>query len=115
NHSENEDSLNYVVRIRDDPHSQFFEGVHVIFDWIAWVVYEAVRATGITRDPLRTIQVFDALLAAVTVSLLARILVRGGVRRSAALVACGIFAFSYSFWRSSVEVDVRTLSPCARV
>ena len=115
NHSENEDSLNYVVRIRDDPHSQFFEGVHVIFDWVAWVVYEAVRATGITRDPLRTIQVFDALLAAVTVSLLARILVRGGVSRAAALVGCGIFAFSYSFWRNSVEVDVRTLSAFALV
>jgi 4-amino-4-deoxy-L-arabinose transferase-like glycosyltransferase len=69
-----------------------------------------VQATGITKDPLRTIQVFDALLAAVTVVLLARIIVRHGVSRTAALVGCGIFAFSYSFWRNSVEVDVRVLS-----
>lgn len=110
NHSENEDSVNYVVRIRDAPHSQFFEGIHVIFDWVAWAVYEVVRATGITKDPLRTIQVFDALLAAVTVALLARLLRRGGVSRAAVLVACGIFAFSYSFWRNGVEVDVRVLS-----
>ncbi|HEX6699787.1 MAG TPA: glycosyltransferase family 39 protein [Gaiellaceae bacterium] len=110
NHSELEDSMTYTNRIRDDPHSQFFEGIHVIFDWVAWAVYEVVRATGITEDPLRTIQVFDALLAAVTVALLARILVRGGVSRPAALVGCGIFAFSYSFWHNSVEVDVRSLS-----
>jgi Dolichyl-phosphate-mannose-protein mannosyltransferase len=110
NHSENEDSINYVVRIRQDPHSQFFEGIHVVFDWVAWAVYEVVRATGITKDPLRTIQVFDALLAAVTVALLARILLRAGVSRAATLVGCGTFAFSYSFWRNSVEVDVRTLS-----
>ena len=113
NHSELEDSMNYANRIRHDPHSQFFEGIHVIFDWIAWAVYEVVRATRITQDPLRTIQVFDALLAAVTVALLARILVRGGVSRTAALVACGIFAFSYSFWHNSVEVDVRALSALA--
>ena len=72
NHSETEDSVNFAVRIRDEPHSHFFEGVHVIFDWVGWLVYEAVRTTGVTRDPLRTLQVFDALLAAATVALLSR-------------------------------------------
>ena len=115
NHSETEDSLNYAIRIRDDPHSQFFEGVHVVFDWVAWVVYEVVRAVGITRDPLRTIQVFDALLAAAAVALLAGILLRAGVSRAATLVACGIIAFSYGFWKNSVEVEVYTLSAFALV
>jgi Dolichyl-phosphate-mannose-protein mannosyltransferase len=115
NHSENEDSVNFAVRIRQDPHSQFFEGTHVVFDWVAWAVYEVVRWLGITRDPLRTIQVFDALLAAATMGLLARILLRGGVSRAVTLVACGIFAFSYGFWRNSVEVEVYTLSAFALV
>jgi hypothetical protein len=110
NHSENEDSLEYVIRIHHAPHSEFFEGPHIAFDWVGWVVFEAVRATGITDDPLRSIQVFDALLAAATVGLLTWILLTGGVRPAGALVACGIVAFSYGFWRNSVEVEVYTLS-----
>jgi Protein of unknown function (DUF2723) len=110
NHSETEDSVNFAVRIRDEPHSHFFEGAHVVFDWVAWAVYEAVRATGITHDPLRTVQVFDALLAAVTVSTLARVLRTVDVPVPATIVACGILAFSYGFWRNSVDVEVYTLS-----
>jgi MFS family permease len=110
NHSETEDSIAYAVRVRDEPHSHFFEGPHVVFDWVAWAFYEVVRGLGITRDPLRTIQVFDALLAAATVGLLARTLLRGGVSRASTLVACGILAFSYGFWHNSVEVEVYTLS-----
>lgn len=110
NHSETEDSLAFAIRVRDEPHSKFFEGAHLIFDWVGWAIYEAVRATGITRDPLRTLQVFDALVAAATVALLARILLRAGIRRPAVLVACGIVAFSYGFWRNGVDVEVYALS-----
>ena len=74
NHSENEDSINYAVRIRDDPHSQFFEGVHVVFDWVAWVVYETVRALFVAiqnagslqpdaiRNALARLQLKDSIL-----------------------------------------------------
>jgi hypothetical protein len=110
NHSETEDSINFARRIRDDPHSQFFEGTHVIFDWVAWAIYHLVRLTGITQDPLRSTQVFDALLGALTIAFLVRILIRGGVSHAAALVASGVLAFSYGFWRNSVEVEVYTLS-----
>jgi hypothetical protein len=115
NHSETEDSVNFARRIRDDPHSHFFEGAHVVFDWVAWAFYELVRATGITQDPLRTVQVFDALLAGATVGLLAAVLASAGVSPAGRLVACGTLAFSYSFWRNSIDVEVYTLSAVALV
>ena len=115
NHSETEDSLVFALRVRRADFEEFFEAPHMLYDWVAWLAYNAVRGVGITDDPVAPLQVLNALVAGVTIGVFWLVLRRVGLPRPAVFVAVGLYAASYSFWRNSIEVEVYTFSALALV
>jgi hypothetical protein len=110
NHAENEDSLNFANRIRSGETGTFFEGPHLVFDWIGWLWYLPLRTLGITKDAVAAVSVLDALLAGAAVGLLWLLMRRLGGGRLAAFAACGVLTTSYAYWRNGNDVEVFALS-----
>jgi Dolichyl-phosphate-mannose-protein mannosyltransferase len=115
NHSETEDSLVFALRVQGGDFDQFFEAPHMLYDWIGWLGYNAVRGLGITDDPVPPLQALNAVSAGVTVSVFWFVLRRVGLSRLPVFAAVGLYAASYSFWRNGVEAEVYTLSALALV
>lgn len=112
NHSETEDSLNYAARLRDDPQS---DAPHLVFDWVAWLVYNGARSVGLVEGSLRPMQAMNAVIGAGAVSMLWLVLRHSGQRRLVAFTASGLLACSYAFWWNSVEAEVYALSALSTV
>jgi hypothetical protein len=110
NHAETQDSLPFANRIRDGATGEFFEGPHLVFDWIGWAWYRLVDGLGLTSDAVVAVSVLDALLAAVAVALVWRLLRHLGADRVAALAGAGLLAGSYAFWRTAIDVEVFALA-----
>ena len=110
NHSETEDSLVFSIRVEEGSPAELFEPHHLIYDWVGWLVYEASKSVGIAGDPVAVLQALDALLGGLIVGLLWLTIRWIGLSRLVAFTAAGLLAFSYGFWRNSVEVEVYALA-----
>jgi hypothetical protein len=107
--------VGFAVRVRDGSPAVLVEGTHLVYLAIGRVVHEAMRAAGLSADPLLALQVLDVLLGAAAVGGLWLLLRRLGVTPLGAAAACGTVAFSYGFWRNAIDAEVYALSALALV
>src|SRR5215212_1795885 len=70
NHTESEDALMYLSRIRSGDVSGIFDPYHLIYGWYAWTAYHAALALGYSGGPLLPAQVLDAFTGALGIALL---------------------------------------------
>jgi hypothetical protein len=111
NHTEAEDSIHYLVEIREGNPTTISDPYHLAYQWLGWLIYHTALTLGYDGGPLLTVQILNAFTGAIGIALLwvlLRIAVPGG--RWSALAGCGLLAFSYGYWWYSVEVEVYILS-----
>ena len=110
NHRETEDSVAFAVRVRDAPPADLLEGTHLAYLTVGRAFASLARAAGLTEDPLRALQMLDAILAGAAIGGLWLLLRSAGLAPLTAAASAGTAALSYGYWRNAVEVEVYAFS-----
>lgn len=110
NQNDSNDGLAYVNHVREGKPAVLFVPAHLLYDWLGWLGYHVGRGLGYGGGPLGPMQMVNAVSAAFGVALLWLLLRTVTSDRLVAIGACGIVAFSYSYWQFGVSVAVYTPS-----
>jgi len=109
-HNEAEDSIGYLVNIRNGHASTIFNPYHLVHSWLGWGAFRIAAGLGYDGGPLVPVQALNALLGAAGLALLWLLMRRVTDGRMAAAVAVGVVGLSYGYWAYSLGADVYTLS-----
>jgi hypothetical protein len=111
NKSEADDGLAYAYLVRTQDWDKLFLSRYLLFLPFFKAVHYVLGSIGLSADVYLTMAYLSCIFSALTILVCYRILTRVlKVSREAAIWGCLFLAFSYGFWRYSVEAEVYSLA-----